>query len=83
MNFEPVTVQAYAGYKANERPVSFISRGRNYRGIEIIDRWYEGSGGAVPLDYFKVAADDGRDYLLRYNGLFDAWALVAGERDVP
>ncbi len=76
MNFETVAVQAYSGYKANERPVSFTFRGRHYRVIEITDRWYGGSGGPAPLDYFKVAADDGREYLLRYNGLFDAWALM-------
>ena len=44
---------------------------------EILDRWYE--GGLHPsepaLDYFKVQTTEGRVFLLRYNSLFDAWAI--------
>jgi len=76
MHFERISVQAYSGYKVNERPVSFSLRGRRYRVIEIVDRWYEGYNGPAALDYFKVIADDGQSYILRYNSLFDAWSLL-------
>ena len=42
MQFEHIDVSTYSGFKADERPVSFIWRGREYRIHEIIDRWYEG-----------------------------------------
>jgi hypothetical protein len=28
------------------------------------------------LDYYKVRGDDGAVYILRYNQLFDTWALL-------
>ncbi len=78
MQFEHIDVSTYSGFKADERPVAFIWQGRKYQLQEIIDRWYEGGlkPGAPGLSYFKVRADDGRDYLLRYNSLFDEWAIV-------
>jgi hypothetical protein len=78
MQFERVDVSTHSGFKADERPLAFIWRGREYRIEEIIDRWYEGGlkTGAPALSYFKVRADDTRLYLLRYNGLFDGWAIV-------
>ena len=82
MHFEKISVQAYCGYKVNERPVSFTFRGRQYQVIEIIDRWYEGGGCPAQLDYFKVTADDQQEYILRYNSLFDAWALLTEERNI-
>jgi hypothetical protein len=78
MLFEEIEVSTHSGFKADERPVSFIWQGRGYRILEILDRWYEGglNPGAPALNYFKVRADDGREYHLRYNSLFDGWAIV-------
>ena len=76
MKFEKISVQAYSGYKVNERPVSFEFRGRSYRVVDICDRWYEGYCRSVQLDYFKVLAEDRQYYILRYNSLFDAWSIV-------
>ena len=76
MNFEKISVKAYSGYKANERPECFAFRGRQYRVVEVLDRWYEGYSGSAHLDYFKVTADDQQHYILRYNSLFDAWSLL-------
>ena len=78
MQFEVIEVRCYAGYKSNERPVSFSLSGREYHIIEIIDRWYEGSAHSfMPLlNYFKVKADDGGLHIIRYNRLFDKWSLV-------
>lgn len=78
MLFEQIEVSTHSGFKADERPVSFIWRGREHRIHEIIDRWYEGGlkPGDPSLSYFRVHSDDDRKYLLRYNGLFDEWAIV-------
>ena len=44
----------------------------------VLDRWYEGGRTATDpkLDYFKVAATHGGEYILRYNAMFDGWAAV-------
>jgi hypothetical protein len=78
MQFERIEVSTYSGFKADERPVSFIWRAQTYRIREIIDRWYEkGLKTDDPsLSYFKVRADNGRMYLIRYNSIFDGWAIV-------
>jgi len=77
MSYEQIEVECYSGYRANERPVAFILENRRWEIVEIIDRWYE--GGLRPskpaLDYFRVRTADGRVFLLRYNSLFDAWAI--------
>ena len=78
MQFEQIGVSTHSGFKADERPVSFIWRGQEYRVQQVIDRWYEGgmNPGSPALNYFKVRADNGSQYLIRYNALFDAWAIA-------
>jgi len=39
--------------------------------VEVVDRWY-----GEEHDYFKVLADDGRVYLIRWHRLMDVWFLV-------
>ena len=57
-----VTVQTYAGYRGDERPISFTLEGRILRIMDIVDRWYD-----PDHNIFKVLADDGGIYLLRYD----------------
>jgi hypothetical protein len=66
-----IHVEAYSGYKANERPVSFLVENQKRHVVDIVDRWY-----GVEHDYFKALADDGKVYLLRWNRLLDLWFLV-------
>jgi hypothetical protein len=75
---ELIQVECYSGYKANETPRAFIWKGKRYRIVEIRDRWYEGgiSRRSIKLDYYDVLAEDGGEYILRYNGLFDKWGLL-------
>ena len=82
MQFEIIEVQCYAGYKSNERPVSFLFHGREFRVMKIIDRWYEGSAdSSMPmLDYFNIQTDDGDHYIIRYNHLFDKWSVAIHKR---
>jgi hypothetical protein len=65
-----IQVSCYSGYKANERPTQFTFRGRKYRVIELLDRWY-----GVSYSYFKVLADDSKIYLIRYDHDEDIWTL--------
>jgi hypothetical protein len=77
MPYESIDVECYSGYRANERPVAFTLQDRRWQVEEILDRWYEGGlhPSEPPLDYFKVRTTEGRIFLLRYNSLFDAWAI--------
>jgi hypothetical protein len=64
-----VEVEAYAGYKADERPLLFRMGDREYRVQELLDKWYG------PEDtWFKVRADDGGLYILRLNPV-NGWTL--------
>jgi hypothetical protein len=82
MQFEIIEVQCYSGYKSNDRPVRFSFNGREFRVMQIIDRWYEGSlDSSMPvLDYFKILTDDGEQYIIRHNHLFDKWSVALHKR---
>jgi hypothetical protein len=66
-----IEVTAYSGYKANERPLHFVLDQRRLEVKNIIDRWY-----GVEHDYYKVLADDGKVYLLRWHRILDLWFVV-------
>lgn len=82
MKFEVIKVECYSGYKINERPVAFTYQGQRWHIDDIIDRWYEGGiePGQPAMDYFKVRTENGREFLLRYNYLFDAWAVLVSPK---
>jgi len=63
-----IKVIAYSGYKANERPVCFILDDKRFEIKEILARWY-----GPDHDYFKVLADDGIAYLLKWHRSSDCW----------
>ena len=67
-----IEVECYSGYRAHERPTRFALSGAWRQVIEIEDRWY----GPSSL-YFKVRADDGDLYILRYDEDQDIWSLAA------
>jgi hypothetical protein len=79
MQYEPIRVECYSGYKANERPAAFTYQGRRWKVAEVIDRWYE--GGIEPerteASYFKVRTPEGYIFLLRYLPLSDVWSIQA------
>jgi hypothetical protein len=81
MKFIEIEVRAYSGYRINERPLSFRLRGQVHEVAEIVDRWHEGrpEPGSPYLNYFKVRTAGGKEYLLRYNGLFDAWSVMVSD----
>lgn len=65
-----VTVECYAGQRADERPLRFTLSGRKYEVTEVDDQWY--SPGAK---YFRLRADDGNLYVLRHDERQDVWTL--------
>jgi len=66
-----IEVSAYSGYKANERPLSFVLDQERIEVRDVLDRWY-----GEEHDYFKVLAGDGRVYLLGWQRNLDQWLLV-------
>jgi hypothetical protein len=66
-----VGVEAYSGYKANERPLRLILGDERLEVTRVLDRWY-----GPEHDYFKVLAEDGRVYMLKWHRSLDVWLLV-------
>ena len=69
----PIHVDAYSGYKANERPLRFWLDADMYEIDTIEDRWHDPNA-----EYFKVRTVDGKLFLLRYDEQEDDWTLQSG-----
>ena len=65
-------VECYAGYRADQRPIRFILRGRTFEITEVEDQWY--SPDAI---YFRVRTQDGDYFVLRHDEAQDVWNLDA------
>ncbi len=63
-------VESYSGYTLNEQPRVIHLEDKKLSVVEIKDRWF-----GPDHTYFKVLADDGRNYLLRYDRESDRWAI--------
>ncbi|MDP3013197.1 MAG: hypothetical protein Q8M92_03060 [Candidatus Subteraquimicrobiales bacterium] len=73
---ESVKVEAYAGCRAEEKPVAFIFKGERHVIKDILSRWYEEDvKSSSRRHYFKVLADDGRIYALSHTEISDTWVL--------
>ena len=68
-----IHVDAYSGYKANERPRQFTLDEEIYEIDAVLDQWYEPSA-----TYFKVQSTERKIYLLRYDEEADDWTLQSG-----
>ena len=66
-----IEVEYHSGYQIKERPIAFRFYDRRYAVKEVVDRWY--GEGAI---YYKVKADDGNIYLLKYEEGQDCWDLI-------
>lgn len=67
-----VRVEAYSGYKADERPERLHLGERTLEVVAVEDRWY--SPGET---YFRVLTSDGDRYVLRHIEAQDVWSLSA------
>ncbi|SPD74430.1 conserved hypothetical protein [uncultured Desulfobacterium sp.] len=70
MSGHPIKVTAYSGYKANERPLSFVVNDQRYEVRAIISIWAE-----PEKDFFKVISDDKKIYTLSWNRKLDLWLM--------
>ena len=75
MNEPSLTVEAYPGYKGEETPRAFTHAGIRTAVTYIVDRWYTETHSC-----FRVRADDGYQYVLRYDLDQAHWELVMQER---
>ncbi len=66
-----IRVDTYDGYRSGERPLRFHLGRKRREVVEVLDRWY-----GEDHDYFKVRADDGGVYVLRYHRAEDCWDLM-------
>ncbi|MEK7235310.1 MAG: hypothetical protein AAB242_01740 [Nitrospirota bacterium] len=57
-----IIVDAFAGGKGEETPHAFTHEGSRRIVIEIVTRWY-----TETHCYFRLQADDGHRYVLRYD----------------
>lgn len=77
MRLIPITVECYAGFKADETPRRFIWEGLTLDVKEVLDRWYqiESKPEWPRADYFKVRGIDEHEYLLKHDLETDEWFL--------
>jgi hypothetical protein len=66
-----IMVIGYAGYRAEERPLSVSLGKKKLRVMAILDQWY-----GPDYTYFKVLAEDANTYIVRYQRTDDEWELV-------
>jgi len=69
---EYLTVESYAGIKAEEHPLRIFINKLEIEITAIKKRWLTPDGR-----YFKVTGNDGWLYTLKYNPEKDIWSLVA------
>lgn len=67
-----IRVECHSGYKANKRPIKFWIGERVLFVESTEDQWY----GPDAL-YFRVRADDGKTYVIRYDEAGDSWTSEA------
>lgn len=73
-----VEVEAYSGHKANERPLRFRVGTVTHEVKSVLDRWY-----GPEDEWFKVEADDGNTFILRYRAASDEWTLDSFRKSGP
>jgi hypothetical protein len=71
-----ISVDCYAGYKGDERPVRLHLMESSLEVIQVEDRWY--SPGAT---LFRVVVQSGDRYVLRHEEAQDIWAIVGYRRE--
>jgi len=67
---QPLEVECYSGYKADERPIRFRTGGAVFEIERILDQWCTPDGPC-----FRVRTSRG-DYVLRHYVEVDTWTLA-------
>ena len=68
-------VECYAGYQGEETPRRFFLGERAREVVDVVDRWL-----GPDHRYFKVRADDGGTYILRWDLVQGLWELTLFSR---
>jgi len=78
MKLTPISVECYAGAKADVAPRRFIFEGQIIEVGELLDCWYqvESRPEWPRAHYFKVSGADQRQYLLKHDLESDEWFLA-------
>jgi len=81
MRFERSDVVCTMDEQNRLTPGAFTVGGSQRLVEHILDRWYEGGmPGRPEVSYFRVSTAQGGVYILRYAAIFDAWAVLLGQR---
>ncbi len=75
MKSQKIQVSTYAGYKADERPLSFVFEGKKYTIKEIIYQTNEEILGIGLRRTYTVKTDGGLTHKLHYDEGRDEWFL--------
>jgi len=78
MTEQPVRVETYSGFKADERPLRLHLGEPTLEVLAVEDRWY--SPGET---YFRVRTDDGDRYVLRHTEAQGTWTVTAYRAGAP
>jgi hypothetical protein len=70
-----IEVEAYSGFRPDERPLRFRLGEQWLSVVEVMDRWYD-----PDATYFRVQADDGSVYILKHIDGSDMWTLESFRR---
>ncbi|HAW60338.1 MAG TPA: hypothetical protein DCW86_02555 [Actinobacteria bacterium] len=72
---ERIEVEAYSGYKAEEKPRAFVFRGQFHRVCDIERVWHQEDLQGKRKVFFKVRAEDGRVYEISHYEVTGEWFL--------
>jgi len=75
MTLHNIQVGTYAGYKADERPLSFIFKEKTHKIKEIISQAYEEIPGRGRRKRYTIETDEGLTFKLLYDENQDQWFL--------
>lgn len=75
MIFHDIQVSTHSGYKADERPIKFVFKGKTHTIKEIISQAYEEIPGKGLRRVYDIKTDEGLAFKLFYNKNQDRWFL--------
>ena len=70
-----ISVECYAGHRAEETPRAFTVGERRIEVEAVTDRWL-----APDHRYFKLRGTDGHTYIIRHDTALDRWELTLFRR---
>ncbi|HHT9136916.1 MAG TPA: hypothetical protein ACFYEK_06660 [Candidatus Wunengus sp. YC60] len=75
MKLHEIQVSTYSGYKADERPLRFVFKGKTYTIKEIINQTYEEAPGKWLRSVYDIKTDEGLTFKLFHDENQDRWVF--------